>query len=236
MKSVYSAICVGNLAPARATEFLAKIVFFKLENRPTIALLHFANGMFQLCVTVILGMAALFYKLKNSEFINTDHLLLIGGFCLLLLLVCTFFVVKFDKVQGWLVKRLRKKMEGNVLPYRFNKVLITKLFLLSLVRYAVFVVQFILIIKLFYAGSLTPQLLASIFVYFLLTTALPMFSVIEAAVRAAIALLVFTGLNIPETTLVIAAVLLWIINIVVPSIIGYIIIIKEKFDFRIFIR
>lgn len=236
MKSVYSGICVGNLAPARATEFLAKILFFKVENRPTIALLHFANGMFQLCMTIFLGIAALVYKLKNSELISHEHLWLIGGGSIALVCFCAFFVIKFDKFQVWVMKRLRKKFEGQTLPYRFNNDLIIKLFFLSFIRYVVFVVQFILILKLFYEGNLSLPLLSSIFIYFLLTTALPMFSLIEAAVRAAIALLVFAGLNIPESTLIISAVILWMLNIVVPSVIGYFIIIKENFDFRIFKR
>src|SRR5688572_30961137 len=51
-KSVYSGVCLGNLAPGRATEFLAKIIFFKIENRPKISVLHFVGGMFQLSITI----------------------------------------------------------------------------------------------------------------------------------------------------------------------------------------
>ena len=58
-----------------------------------------------------------------------------------------------------------------------------------------------------------------------------MISFIEPAIRAAIALLVFSSLNVPEMALVITAVLLWLMNIVVPSVIGYAIIVKEKFEF-----
>jgi hypothetical protein len=59
-----------------------------------------------------------------------------------------------------------------------------------------------------------------------------MISFIEAAVRAAIALIVFKGFDIPEVDLVLAAVMLWLINIVLPSIAGYIIILKENFEFK----
>ena len=43
MQSVYAGICVGNLAPGRATEFLANIHFFKAENRISITVLHFVK-------------------------------------------------------------------------------------------------------------------------------------------------------------------------------------------------
>src|SRR5690606_11279759 len=58
-KSVYSGVCLGNLAPARATEFLAKIIYFDIDNRPKITVLHFINGLFQLAVTVTMGFGAL---------------------------------------------------------------------------------------------------------------------------------------------------------------------------------
>ena len=61
-----------------------------------------------------------------------------------------------------------------------------------------------------------------------------MISFIEPAIRAAIALLVFSNLNVPEVALVITAVLLWLMNIVLPSIVGYGIIVKEKFEFSFF--
>jgi len=234
MRSVYSGICVGNLAPARATEFLAKILFFKIENRPTITLLHFANGTFQLFTTIIIGVIALGYKLKNQA--APDHLVLIGLACALLVTGIALFIFYFHKVQAWFVKRFESKIQGEVIPYRFGKRLILKLLFLSALRYVIFVIQFLLIIKLFYTGEVTFMLLASVSIYFLLTTALPMYSVVEAAIRAAIALLVFGGLPVSETSLVLAAVLLWIINIVIPSIAGYVIIVRKNFGLSLFKR
>ena len=38
-KSVYAGVCIGNLSPGRVTEFLAKIHFFKKENKFTFQLL-----------------------------------------------------------------------------------------------------------------------------------------------------------------------------------------------------
>src|SRR5690606_4925553 len=54
-KSIYSGLCLGNLSPGRATEFLAKIIYFKIDNRPKITVLHFVGGMFQLSITIVAG-------------------------------------------------------------------------------------------------------------------------------------------------------------------------------------
>jgi hypothetical protein len=235
MRSVYSGVCVGNLAPGRATEFLAKILFFKPENRPTIALLHFANGMFQLSITILAGLLGLFLKFNCNSSLSCSQIIWIIIFCFILLTVFGIFIFKFDAFQTKLIKLLKRRVEGETLSYKFSKQLSLRLILFSVLRYCVFTLQFILILKLFHSGTeCCFMVIASVFIYFLLTTILPMISVIEPAVRAAIALLVFGGMGYPEISLVISAVMLWLINIVLPSIIGYIIIVKEKFEFNFF--
>lgn len=233
-QSVYAGVCVGNLAPGRATEFLAKVLFFKANNRATITLLHFANGMFQLSITILFGVLAIFVFYQEKIDVGNTKALLVGILCIVLLSLFTLFITKFEAIQKWIVKKFERSLGHNAIPYHFSKALIGKLFLFSILRYVVFTFQFILIIKIFYTEALTAQLIAAICIYFLLTTILPMISFIEAAVRSAIALFVFSGSGVPEIALVITAVLLWVINIVVPSIVGYFIIVKEKFEFSLF--
>ena len=234
MKSVYSGLCVGNLAPGRATEFVAKVLFFKSDNRPTITLLHFVNGLFQLSITIVFGLIALIFKFDTGNGLSSTQFLLIGIFCILLLAFFMLFVFKFNALQKWIFSLFKKSFASKSLPYSFTKNSITTLFLLCIIRYAVFATQFILVFKLFYSGSLTSTVLASACIYFLLTTVLPMISFVEPAIRAAIAVLVFSGMGMSQVSLAITAVLVWLINIVLPSVIGYVIIVKEKFEFSLF--
>jgi hypothetical protein len=229
-KSVYAALCVGNLAPGRATEFLAKILFFKFENRPTIALLHFVNGMFQLSLTILFGLTSLSLKYDTGTGFSIVQLILITSFCILLLIIFTLFVLKFDALQKWIIGLFKNRVKGETLPYTFSKSLASKLLLYSALRYFVFTAQFLLIFKLFFGGSIDLPLMASVFIYFLLTTVLPMISVIEPAIRAAIALLVFGNSGISQVSIVTIAVLVWFINIALPSLFGYFIILRERFD------
>jgi hypothetical protein len=72
----------------------------------------------------------------------------------------------------------------------------------------------------------------SIAAYFMLTSLIPMISFIEPAIRAAIALFVFNNAGDNTIIVVLSSTLVWIINVIFPSIIGYIIILKEKLDFK----
>lgn len=231
-RSVYSGICLGNLAPGRATEFLAKIIFFKPENRPQITVLHFVNGMFQLSVTYLIGFMALVYKLKSFGEDNiwiayvsiTSAVIVIGIF-----LTC---LIKIDKVLNFVSKKIAGQKQLVNFEYHFTKLQLIKLFSASAIRYFVFFLQIILLIYLF-GGTFNFNVLTGAALYFLITTTIPMISFIEAAIRAAIALVVFKDSGISNAALALASVTVWLFNIIIPSVYGYFILLRQNFDFKL---
>ncbi|MBK6985171.1 MAG: flippase-like domain-containing protein [Bacteroidetes bacterium] len=231
IKSVFSGICVGNIAPGRAMEFLAKIIFFKFENRPSITVLHFINGMFQMLITVTVGIIAIGFKLnQNHDSSSFIYLVLTGGLCMILFFCWAIFNVSFIQQKLKFIKWFQKM--GSTQNIQFSKTLILKLISLSIVRYLVFTTQFYLIYNALTPQNEIIQIFMSIAAYFMLTSLIPMISVIEPAIRAAIALFVFNNTGGDTITIVLASTFVWIINVVIPSAIGYVIILKEKIDFR----
>ncbi len=232
LKSVFSGVCVGNIAPGRAMEFLAKIIYFKIENRPSITILHFINGMFQMLITVTVGIISITYKLKaTSNSSNFIYFALTGGILMIVFFCWAIFNVSFIQKKLKFIKWFRQI--GETKHIELNKTLILKLVSLSIIRYLVFTTQFYLIYN-----SLSPQnhMLAtfmSIASYFMLTSLIPMISFIEPAIRAAIALFVFNNTTDSTVIVVLSSTFVWIINVVIPSIIGYAIILREKLDFRL---
>lgn len=231
LKSVFSGICVGNIAPGRAMEFLAKIIFFKYENRPSITILHFINGMFQMLITVTVGIISVAYKLNQGNGSSNFIYIVLGlGLCMILFFCWAIFNVSFIQHKLKFIKWFKKMDEAQHI--QFSKTLILKLISLSIVRYFVFTIQFYLIYNALSPQNDMVQIFISIAAYFMLTSLIPMISVIEPAIRAAIALFVFNSTNDNSVIIVLASTFVWIINVVVPSVIGYIIILKEKIDFR----
>lgn len=231
IKSVFSGICVGNIAPGRAMEFLAKIIFFKYENRPSITVLHFINGMFQMLITVTVGIISIAFKLNQNHDSSTFiYLVLAGGLCMILFFCWAIFNVSFIQQKLKFIKWFQKM--GNTQNIQFSKTLILKLISLSIVRYLVFTTQFYLIYNALTPQNEIIQIFMSIAAYFMLTSLIPMISVIEPAIRAAIALFVFNNTGGDTITIVLASTFVWIINVVIPSAIGYVIILKEKIDIR----
>jgi len=232
--SVYSGICLGNLAPGRATEFLAKIVFFKLENRPKITVLHFINGMFQLCITYLIGLTALIFQLKQFEGDNVWLAYTTSSIAILVFGVFIFCLIKINFILNLITKKISKQKSIENFKYPFTAKKLSHLFGFSLIRYCVFSAQFILLIYLFHEENLNIFIFMGIAIYFLITTTIPMISLLEAPIRAAIALIVFQNSGVSNSALALSSVLIWIINIIIPSIYGYSILLKQNFDFKIF--
>lgn len=231
-KSVYSGICLGNLAPGRATEFLAKIIFFKAENRPAISVLHFVNGMFQLSITYLFGFLAL--SLKINSFAEDQSWIAYTSFSLSLLVLIIFSVslIKINKLLHFVTKKILKEKKLSPFHFQFNLPLLFSLFSASILRYFVFSVQLLLLIFL-YSGEFNTSICIGTALYFLITTSIPMISFLEAPIRAAIALIVYKDCGVSDSALALASVSVWIVNIIIPSIAGYIFLLNQKFDFKL---
>lgn len=232
-RSVYSGICLGNLAPARATEFIAKIIFFKPENRPQITVLHFINGMFQLSVTYVIGFLALAFKLNGfgADYVWIAYTAISSAALIILIFIAS--IIKIDKVLGFITQRIAKQKQIHATEYKFTTLVLFQLFGLSFIRYIVFYIQMVLLLKLF-TGNFNADIGFGIALYFLITTTIPMISFLEAAIRAAVALVVFRDAGISNAGLALGSVSVWLLNIILPSIIGYIILIRQNFDFKFY--
>lgn len=231
-QSVYSGVCVGNLAPGRATEFLGKIIFFLPENRAQITVIHFLNGMFQLSVTILTGLSALVIQLNSFAGEYSIIAWAAGSISVLLLLIFIFCLYKIDWILNLVSARLGKENHVADFKYQLGHGLILRVFGLSVFRFAVFFCQMLLLMYLFHPDLLSVHLLISVALYFLLTTVIPMFSLLEGAIRAAIALVVFRDSGMAAPALALSSVLLWMVNIIIPSIYGYMILLKQNFNFR----
>jgi hypothetical protein len=232
-KSVYSGVCLGNLAPGRATEFIAKIYFFHIRNRPKVTVLHFVGGMFQLSITIIVGFVALIFQLRNfgAEYAWVMYTTTAVGIALIGALV--FCIYRIDFLLDYIARKINKETEHSEFIYSFTPSSLAQLFGFSFLRYIVFYCQFILVLSLFH-HPMNEIIYSGVALYFLITTTLPMISLMEAAIRAAVALVVFKGSGVSDTVLAMSPVLVWLVNIIIPSVIGYVILIRQNFNFKLF--
>lgn len=226
-QSVWMGVCIGNLTPGRLGEFAGRILVFKPENRAKATTLHFANGITQLVANIVVGCVAL---LGFSSLIDKSYFTLLLGAESIILLAFVLFLLRLNSVVGWL-KNLSFLKKYDFTHLEVGRKLLVKLLLLSLIRYVVFFMQFYLLLLACGIEGNTYHILGAIAIMYLLLSTIPMISVIEVAMRAFIIVLLFGSFGSNDWELSVASTLLWIINIVVPSVVGYIFLVKNKFTF-----
>jgi len=227
-QSVWVGVCIGNLTPGRLGEFAGRILFFKPEARAKIAASHFVCGITQLIVTIVAGCTGLIFYSKGLKF-GTYIVTLTLEICLLLFLC--ILLLRVNKVVTWLLNLTRlKKFNFEGLSYSGN--LLLKLIGWSVLRYLIFSFQFLLLLKACGVHGDILKLGAAISIMYVLLSTIPMISVIEVAVRAYVAVLLFGMFNTNDWQLTAASTLLWFINIAIPSILGYGFILKNNLTLR----
>ena len=94
------------------------------------------------------------------------------------------------------------------------------LLLYSLLRYLVFSIQFYLVLLTFGVQLKGFYEIALIPVCFMITSIIPTLMLSEIGVRSSVAIIIFSVVSEESLPIVLASVVLWIINVAIPSVIG----------------
>jgi hypothetical protein len=125
-----------------------------------------------------------------------------------------------------LLKRFRKFF-AILSSYPFNALF--RVFLYSLSRYMVFTAQYCLIIHLLIPDIPLFQISMMIFILFFVQSALPSLDLLDIGVRAYTATYFFSYITDQEIAIIAATGCIWLINLVVPAILGSVFVFKLNF-------
>lgn len=232
MKSTTMGIVFGLFTPNRLGEIPGKTILLQKENRAKGTLAASVGSFAQFTVTFIVGLIGiifiLFY-LKNIAFRNifTNSISILLIFLALLILILYFNI---EKTVRFLEKNKLSSIFFSKVEFisNYNNNKLIKVLILSLLRYLVFAMQFYLLLLFFNINLPTIIAFSSIFSIFLMINILPNFVVADLGIRGSISIFVLGQFIAIRPEIIEAPVLLWIINIVLPAILGQFFISKIK--------
>lgn len=219
-KIVLASLSFSLMTPNRVGDFAVRLVLIKTQHRWLVAYASFLSSFAQLSITIILGL--LFFGVHINSFIivNEDIRLALELVCFILPLIILILYIKSNSIKA-LFYKLNKEVSKNSTVLEMinslrNRVLTL---LLSLVRYLVFFLQFLLL-ALAFGENLNYELVSSISIMFLFTTVIPTSWLSEIAVRAGVSFYVFETFNLDPMIGLSCSICLWLINIFLPAIFG----------------
>ena len=236
-KSVLAGCSITMLTPNRIGEYGGRILYVEEGNRIKAISLTLVGSISQLLVTMLMGCMGLFF-LRYFSHNSTGTLSVLPEFwgnvliylCVTITLVLTLFYLRL----GWLVRMMEKVPALNKVVKHirvldeFDNVQLIRILSLSFVRYLVFVLQYVLLLRVMQVEISFVTSFWLISVFYLVLAVAPTIGFIELPVRvsACWALLKFYTAN--ELGVGAAALGIWLINLVLPAIVGSLLILGIK--------
>lgn len=215
LKQSLASLTVSLATPNRIGEYGAKALFFPKRDRKRVMLLNFFSNSSQLAATLLFGVAGILYFLGNYKVYYSNSALVFVGTVLLTMGFLGYFLRRKEVfLKGFSIVNIFRFFQ------RLPNLLKLKICLLSIIRYMLFSFMFYGLLLFF--GAEVPFLTAMslIFAMYLLVSIVPTIFIFDVVVRGGVAVWLFSFVGIAELVVLSTILSMWILNFVVPSILG----------------
>lgn len=226
VKSLLAGIATGFITPNRLGNFLGRILFFSKSKALYLTLGTLYGNLAQFLATVIFGCVGLYQIGGNLLTDNYSQSAIAVSTVVMIIAIIVYALGPFLYYLEWrrfkrmknVLLKLSSMAKSNALP----------LLTFSVFRYLCFVLQFTLLIIAF-GGAYSQEIITAIHLVFLVTTLTPNLLFGKLIVRESAALFVLGSFIDPLSTVLFASVSLWVINLGIPALFGYIILLLNKY-------
>lgn len=230
LRAFFNGVTVSFFTPNRLGEFAGRIIYLPAEKRIEGALLGFLGSTSQLLVTLQMGLFSLLILWPVYAGGETLTVRIVQSLLALFILLLTFLwirmpgVVRF--VDRWKIRASWKNKIHVWDSFRLRDLL--WIWALSLLRYAVFTMQPLLLFYL-WGVDVSVHLVMLVPVTYLLITAIPSIALGELGIRGSVNLAIFGLAGIEPAPVLIVTFLIWCINLALPAAFGAFSVLFVKF-------
>jgi hypothetical protein len=214
LKQSLASLTTSLVTPNRIGEYGAKALYFEKKHRKQILGLNLVGNFYQMLTTLIFGIIGFtYFVFKHNVVINTSQIfsLLLIGICII---VSLFFLLKHFNFKGLSFEKARNFIKK--VPASLNR----KVALISLLRFVIFSHQFYYLLLIFNVDISYIDAISAISSVYLIASTIPMLSLFDVVLKGSVAIWVFTFFNIEPLTILSITTIMWLLNFVLPAIIG----------------
>ena len=232
LQATFSGITFALFTPNRVGEYAGRVLFINTVSRWRILIVTTIGIYAQLLSTILFGTVGLAYVMLMSGILNSTFYIEWTVIILLIISAILLFILYFNiRLIENLLERFsflnKLKIYLKVLLHYSSKELF-KVLSLSMLRYIVFTIQYLLLLKIFNIQIPLLEGSALIATIFLVQTIIPSIAIAEVGIRGNVALFFLTPYSSNQLGIVSAAWGLWLINLVIPAVIGMILILINR--------
>lgn len=231
IESVFCGLTWAVFTPNRIGEYGGR-VFFLSPKRRIIGVVAMAVGNIgQLVLTNVFGAIAICVFVYRFTEINQ---LLFLAVCVAAFVFCIFFLMFYFNIK-WLngillaMKFTRKYKKFYVILARYKKAELLKVLLFCLARYTVFSTQYFIMFAWFIPSIHSLDILMLVSILFFVQSSLPSLDLFDIGIRSVTGLFFFNYLTDQNAAVIACISSIWLINIIIPAILGSYFVFKLNF-------
>lgn len=230
-KAVLAGSAVSFVSPNRSGSFVGRILFLREKNRAQGTAMSIVGGFAQTLVSLITGLFTLSLFFFPNNLLEHKFIIIIAGtLSALIFLLLYFRTDQLSKIRS------NKKVIKDILKAfaDISNEVRWKVFAMSALRYFVFSIQFALLIWLTGIPISLTQILACVFIIYFIMGLLPSLWLGNLGPRELISIMVISSFlssdldPINELIIIIPSLLLWFMNLCIPALIGYTVLLFQK--------
>lgn len=205
-RQVLSALVFSIFTPNGIGEYGAKALYFQKKQAKNVVFLNFVCNGIQMIITIFFGLVGLLLLGYFDWFFGA-----LGGLLLLWILV---FVLKKIKIKGYSINSLIDEIHK--IPKKIHRANT----LLGISRFVFFSLQQYYLFVFFGVEISFLPMIATIMAVYLIASCLPNFQFFDFMVKGGVAVYFFGLIGVNQWVVMIVALLMWVLNVVLPVLIG----------------
>lgn len=215
---VLAGFSTGFFTPNRTGDFAGRILFLGEQNRKTGFTLSLFNSLTQNMVIAACGVpAAILFFITRNKALGDDLMMYF------IIVAISFFVIAatvfllpslLKRIKSVRIREFTKGMEN------FSTGNIYLLLFLSILRFAVFSIQFYFMLRFFGVGLSPLEAFMAIPANYLFVTFTPSLAATEVAIRSSYAVFFIGSYSSQVVGIALAGAFIWMVNFVIPMIAG----------------
>lgn len=243
-EAVLTGVSVSLFTPNRTGDYLGRVFILDKGNHIEGILITIIGSFAQLVITLCVGLFSLLafldhYMLpyEHYEYLVNGLIFLVPASVFIILLIYFKLGLLSDFFRRYFPSHWPKLPEYAGVFARYSSGELFWNIILSLFRYIIFSTQFLLLLKLFGAGVPAAEGFILVAVIYLFMTVVPTVALVDLGIRGSVSLYILglyfsrygPEIENPEFAILAATTSLWLINLIVPAILGTFFVFKLKF-------
>ena len=237
IRAIFSGITVSAFTPNRVGEYGGRVFCLEKADRIKGVLITVIGSMAQLVTTIVFGSIGILllpnlmpeFDSLLSNIVFAYPIMLFLLILLNVLLVTLFLNASVFSVVLSKIKFLRKFKKYNEVFSFYNSSELLEILLYSVGRYIVFTTQFFILLQVFDVQIGYVEAMILITTMLLVISIIPTIAITEIGIRGSVALFLFGLVSVNAIGILSATFVMWVINLLLPALIGTIFIFSLKF-------